>query len=173
MTCSKAQSLITSFINDKLELGELEEFISHVHTCEECREELEVYYALLTAMKQLDEDQNLSDDFSLELSEKLEREQEKIVRAKFLYYRKRGVMIVIILLLTTFFSLQHYFTQKEEKVNMITDSNFQLRISFREKYYEGLKQELNWRLEELKQEPEAGITAIPFPKNEPQSQDGQ
>ena len=152
MTCSKTQSLITPFIHDELELKELEEFISHVRACKECREELEVYYALLTAMKQLDEDKNLSDDFSLELSEKLEREQEKIVHAKFLYYRKKGIMIVIILLLTTFFSLQHYFTQKE-RVNMVTDSEFQLRISFREKYYEGLKQELNWRLEELKQEP--------------------
>ncbi len=173
MTCSKAQSLITPFINDKLKLNELEEFISHVHTCEECREELEVYYALLTAMKQLDEDQNLSDDFSLELSEKLEREQEKIVHAKFLYYRKRGIMIVIILLLTTFFSFQHYFTQKEERVNMITDSDFRLRISFREKYYEGLKQELNWHLKEMKQDPAEEITATTFPKNEPQSQNGQ
>ena len=172
MTCSKAQSLITPFINDKLELSELEEFISHVHTCEECREELEVYYALLTAMKQLDEDQNLSDDFSLELSEKLERDQEKIIHAKFLYYRKRGVMIVIILLLTTFFSLQHYFTQ-ENKVNIVTDSNFRLRISFREKYYEGLKQELNWRLEELNQEPANGITAIPSPMAEPYRPYGQ
>ncbi len=153
MTCSKAQSLITPFINDKLELKELEEFISHVRTCKECREELEVYYALLTAMKQLDEDQNLSDDFSLELSEKLEREQEKIVHTKFVYFRKKGIMLLIILLMTTFFSLQHYFTQKENA--RVTESRYQLRISFREKYYESLKQEVNRRMEEMIREAES------------------
>lgn len=162
MTCSKTQSLITPFINDKLEMKELEEFINHVSTCKECREELEVYYALLTAMKQLDEDQNLSDDFSLELSEKLEREQEKIIHAKFLHYRKKGIMLVIILLLTTFFSLQHYFTQKDG-IGRVSESHFQLRKSFREDYYEGLKEELGRRLEDLLQEAEDGVSAAPTP----------
>jgi len=67
----EAQSLITRFINDELEIVELEEFIKHIESCSECREELEVYYALLTAMKQLDEDKNLSQDFSQELQEKI------------------------------------------------------------------------------------------------------
>ncbi|HPU63531.1 MAG TPA: zf-HC2 domain-containing protein [Mobilitalea sp.] len=71
MTCMEAQSLITRFINDELEIVELEEFIKHIESCSECREELEVYYALLTAMKQLDEDKNLSQDFSQELQEKI------------------------------------------------------------------------------------------------------
>ena len=41
----KAQSLITGFINDELDIGELERFILHIQSCKECREELEVYYA--------------------------------------------------------------------------------------------------------------------------------
>lgn len=172
MTCNKAQSLITPFINDELELKELEEFISHIRSCRECREELEVYYALLTAMKQLDEDKNLSDDFNLELYEKLDREQEKILHAKFVYYRKKGIMVMIILLLTTFFSLQHYFVWGE-RVNTVTDSDFHLRTSFREKYYEGMKQEIKWRLEELKQRPSDVITAIPTPQMVPPSPTGQ
>ena len=171
MTCNKAQSLITPFINDELKLKELEEFISHIRSCKECREELEVYYALLTAMKQLDEDKNLSNDYSLELSEKLDREQEKIVHTKFIYYRKKGFMVMIIILLTTFFSLEHYFLHKE-KVNTVTDSNFLLRTSFREKYYEGMKQELNRRLEELEQDPADEIPAVPSPQMMPQSPGG-
>ncbi len=145
MTCSKAQSLITPFIHDELDMKELEEFIGHVHTCKECREELEVYYALLTAMKQLDEDKNLSDDFSLELSEKLDREQEKIVHAKLAYYRKKGILVVVILFLTIFFSLEHYFLEKE-KVNPVTVSEFRLRMTFQEKRFEDIKKELDQRL---------------------------
>ncbi len=151
MTCLKAQSLITPFINDELKLEELEEFISHVHSCRDCREELEVYYALLTAMKQLDEDKNLSDDFSLELSEKLDREQEKIIHVKIIHYRKKAIMLLVILMGTIYFSLQHYLVRKEE-VNPVTDSNFSLRISYREEYYEELKQELNRLFEERGQE---------------------
>ncbi len=162
MTCSKAQSLITPFINDQLDSKVMEEFIGHVHTCKECREELEVYYALLTAMKQLDEDKNLSDDFSLELSEKLEREQEKLVHLKLTYYRKKGILILVIFFLAAFFSLQHYFLEKE-RVNPVTESDFRLRISFQEKRFEDIKKELDQRLKEKGMEKpvsDAPITGI-------------
>ena len=64
MTCTETQSLIKAFINDELNINEQEEFIQHIESCPNCREELEVYYAILTAMKQLDEDKNLSGDYS-------------------------------------------------------------------------------------------------------------
>lgn len=147
MTCLRAQSLITPFINDELELKELEELLEHIRGCKDCKEELEVYYALLTAMKQLDEDKNLSDDFSLELSEKLERAQEKIIHTKYIYYRKKGILYVIVLFLTLFFSLQHYLMEKE-RVNPVTESNFILRISYRQRKYEDLKIRIDQRLEE-------------------------
>lgn len=146
MTCLKAQRLITPFINDDLNIRDLEEFVEHVHTCKECREELEVYYALLTAMKQLDEDKNLSDDFSLELSEQLDKAREKIVHVRFLYYRKKGILILIIAFLAFLFSVQHYFTKKVEE-NPVTDSDFRLRISYRQERYEKLKEELENKLE--------------------------
>ena len=59
MTCLDTQRMIIRFINDDLSLEELELFLDHVNSCSECREELEVYYALITAMKQLDEDEIL------------------------------------------------------------------------------------------------------------------
>ena len=102
MTCMKAQSLITGFINDELDIGELERFILHIQSCKECREELEVYYALLTAMKQLDEDKDLSDDYSEELNEKINRAQERIIHLRYNYYRKKSALIIIILLIIWF-----------------------------------------------------------------------
>lgn len=102
MTCTEAQSIITAFINDELNISELEEFILHMESCPECREELEVYYALLTAMKQLDEDKNLSDDYSQELKEKIEHTQERIIHLRYNYYRKKGVLFLIILFMAVF-----------------------------------------------------------------------
>ncbi|NLL00059.1 MAG: zf-HC2 domain-containing protein [Clostridiales bacterium] len=149
MTCMKAQGLITAFINDELNIGELEEFVSHMQACEECREELEVYYALLTAMKQLDEDRNLSDDFNQELKEKLDRAQERIIHLRYNYYRKKGVMLLIIISMTVLFSLYHYFTPKDIG-NPVKESRFKLRFSFMEDRFEGPTEELNRYLEELK-----------------------
>lgn len=153
MTCRKAQSLITPFINDKLNLKEAEEFIDHVGSCAECREELEVYYALLTAMKQLDEDKNLSDDYSLELSAKLESVQEKIIHVKFTYYRKKGILILVIVLLAVSLSFRYaYINQEKEKV--VTQSTFQLRTAFSQERFDLLGAELQKYLEtqELEQE---------------------
>lgn len=147
MTCMKAQSLITGFINDELEIGELEEFINHVETCKDCREELEVYYALLTAMKQLDEDKNLSTDFSQELKEKIEHTQERIIHLRYNYYRKKGVLVTIIIILAIFFSIHHYFTPKEIE-NTVVDSRFRLRFSFMDERFDDYKEALERYLTE-------------------------
>ena len=133
MTCLRAQSLITPFINDELNIKDLEEFIGHVRSCKDCREELEVYYALLTAMQQLDEDRNLSDDFNMELAEKLDRSQDKIVHVKYVFYRKKGILVFIILLLAAYLSLQAYFIVEEENPTIV--SSFRMRISFHEDRY--------------------------------------
>lgn len=140
MTCTKAQSQITPFINDKLSLKESAEFIDHIYSCPSCREELEVYYALLTAMKQLDEDKTLSDDFNMELSAKLERTQEKIIHVRFTYYRKKSILLFIIILLAFFISIRYAYIQQERE-NIISDSNFRLRMTFQE--------ERNAEIEEL------------------------
>ncbi|MDF2538261.1 MAG: hypothetical protein K0S76_1282 [Herbinix sp.] len=142
--------MITPFINDKLNIKETEEFIDHIHSCHECREELEVYYALLTAMKQLDEDKNLSDDFSMELTAKLDREQEKIIHIKYTYYRKKGVLILIILVIAFFFGLRYDNNGANE--NIVVESTYRLRISFHEEQNSIYKQLLELKLEELKQE---------------------
>lgn len=149
MTCMKAQGLITAFINDELKIDELEEFIKHIQSCAECREELEVYYALLTAMKQLDEDKNLSDDFGQDLKEKIERSQEKIIHLRYNYYRKKGVLMMIIFLSTVFFGLYHYFMPRDEE-NPIINSRFRLRTTFMEERFDKPTEELNRYLEQLK-----------------------
>ena len=151
MTCMKAQSLITAFINDELDIDELEMFIDHIQSCEECREELEVYYALLTAMKQLDEDKNLSDDFNHELKEKIERSQERIIHLRYNYYRKKGILIFVMIFLTVFFSIQHYFMPRE-KENTVTESRFKMKMSFGEDRFSEITQMLDRYLEDIQEE---------------------
>ena len=73
MDCKRAQELITAFINEQLkDDDEMKAFLEHMDECAECREELEVTYSLLTAMKQLDEGTDLSDNYIAELNQKIE-----------------------------------------------------------------------------------------------------
>lgn len=131
MNCSRAQSMITPFIQDNLNLEDMEEFVDHVGSCQNCREELEVYYALLTAMKQLDEDKNISSDFSMELSRKLEESQEKVLHAKFTYYRKKVILVLTIFMLAIYISIRYSYKSMDE-VTHATKSTFQIRRTFRD-----------------------------------------
>lgn len=135
MICIKAQGMITPFINNKLSIKELEEFLDHVDTCPDCREELEVYYALLTAMKQLDEDKIVSGDFEHELAHKLEKAHERVIHAKYTYYRKKTVLILtmIFLVILLSFSYANRSIEKEEaNEEQVEISDFRLRFLFRD-----------------------------------------
>ena len=127
MTCMEAQALITPFINDKLTITELEQFLDHVEECSECMEELKVYFALLTALRQLDEKEEVSSDFDQELRRKIKEAQEKILHAKIVHIRKRVIyfaMVIMIGLLTSVSVVEITSNEEEEtKYNRIVLQN--------------------------------------------------
>ncbi len=98
MNCIDVQRLIVPFINEKLNIEQLEEFVHHVRSCPNCMEELEVYYVLLAGMKQLDEDKELSANFNQDLMDLLSLSEDRIIHNKFLHIRKRIVLIILITL---------------------------------------------------------------------------
>lgn len=78
MDCLKAQTCITSYVEEELTGNELKEFLLHVEQCENCREELEIYYTLLVATKQLDEGVLTTSNFAKELDDKIKTQLEQI-----------------------------------------------------------------------------------------------
>ncbi len=56
MTCSKAQRLVMPYINKEISDEDLAEFVAHIDSCEECREELEIYFTVDVGLRQLDEE---------------------------------------------------------------------------------------------------------------------
>lgn len=105
MTCMDAQNLITPFILGQLDLVKLEEFINHINECPVCMEELDVYYALLTSMKQLDEDEELSDNYSEDLKKKIKYYEDFIRKNKVRRIRKRFYLLFMIVSFTLFSSI--------------------------------------------------------------------
>lgn len=74
MTCLEAQSKIIAYIEYNLERDEKQEFLKHIQCCEECKEELVIYYTMIEGMRQLDDNMPLTHDFSEELNWRMEQE---------------------------------------------------------------------------------------------------
>ena len=58
MTCKEATQYIMPYINDEMTDKEVQRFLDHVEHCDDCYEELEVYYTLYAGLAQLDSDGN-------------------------------------------------------------------------------------------------------------------
>ena len=102
MDCKKAQSLVTAYITKKLNDKDLEEFLEHVDSCEECYEELEIYYTVHYTMARLDEDDDEADqvyNVKKALQNRLEESRFYIWRTKVSRIYRMGLMVLEELLL--------------------------------------------------------------------------
>ncbi len=111
MDCKRVMELIAQFINGQLNVEDTQAFLDHIDSCPECREELEVTYSLMTAMKQLDEDTDLSDNYIEELNEKIETCYLDELKRKRSCARRRVLLAVVIVLLV----LQNGITLKAKR----------------------------------------------------------
>ncbi|WP_455715461.1 anti-sigma factor family protein [Anaerosporobacter sp.] len=131
MTCKEAQGLIMPYINDELDVGQLEKFLEHVEYCPDCKEELEVYFTLLTGMRQLDEDKNLSGDFHIDFEKSLRKSEERINRTKLNYARKRIIYVIICLVFCIMVNVNSSTVKELETPDEIADEN----VHYMEYYY--------------------------------------
>lgn len=87
MDCRKFQELINDFIFDKIEYSEdLEEFLEHAKTCENCSEELSLYYTIHRGLG----DVSAPDDNSENVD--LDKELESIMNFYDEYFNKQHIM---------------------------------------------------------------------------------
>ena len=98
--CKEIQSNILPFFQGKLDIKQLELFLDHIEYCETCREELEVYYTLHTAMQIL-EDKHHSNESNgkIDLERELYRAREQCRR----FHRRRAeknVLFVFLVVVT-------------------------------------------------------------------------
>lgn len=88
MTCFEAQSLIIKYLNNDLKDDEMAEFLSHIDECSDCSEELEIYYTLITGMRQLEEDRELTANFALGLKKKIAASKSRLIKLQKKRHRK-------------------------------------------------------------------------------------
>ena len=49
--CGSRKNWMVPYMKDELSPTELEDFLDHIHTCENCREELEIHYMVDVGLK--------------------------------------------------------------------------------------------------------------------------
>lgn len=54
MTCQEAEKMVIPYIHGELTDEELEGFLEHIETCDDCLEELEIYFTVDLGIRQLD-----------------------------------------------------------------------------------------------------------------------
>lgn len=130
VTCKEAQGLIVPYINDKLDIKQLEQFLEHIETCSDCREELEVYFTLLTGMKQLDEDKNLSGNLHVAFEKSLHKSEEKIRKVKLNYVRKRVIYVIVCIVFCIMTN-----TRTDEELNAKSEPKSPVESRYMFRYY--------------------------------------
>lgn len=83
MTCREAESLVLPFIHDELDDDVAEEFLEHIDGCDDCREELEIYYTVEAGIRQLDDDIG-SSNIKGEMEEDLRESRQRLYSLQFL-----------------------------------------------------------------------------------------
>lgn len=76
MDCKTANRLLVPFLEDSLSLEETDHFLKHIRECSGCREDLEIYYTVRTAIDGMDQDRFKTYD----LKQQFERDINLVTR---------------------------------------------------------------------------------------------
>lgn len=94
MKCEEALTKIEAYINHTLNGRELEEFLEHVTSCQECYDELEAYYIISVGMRYLEEENLESYNIPKMLQEDLHTRERRVRRRNIL--RKTAVLLGVL-----------------------------------------------------------------------------
>lgn len=84
MNCKDAEKKIPYFLQDELDGDGLEEFLEHVETCPECKEELSIQFLVTEGLERLEKGNNFN--LQRELLMKLDNAQYRVGIHRILWY---------------------------------------------------------------------------------------
>ncbi len=101
MTCKEIEKMIPLFLKDDLDTDDLRDFLEHINSCEECREELTIQFLVLVGMERLEAGSVF--DLQTELKLRMEEAEHALKRRKrmkyFLFLSDGLVMAALIILI--------------------------------------------------------------------------
>lgn len=80
MDCRTFESKIPAYIAGQLKMEEMQEFVNHADTCNECYDELEITYSVMQGIRLLDSEEGLSSGTAMSLDSSLYFARERVHR---------------------------------------------------------------------------------------------
>ena len=122
MKCHDVQRMISGFIEKKLTDEQLEGFLEHIETCQDCYDELEVYYMITIGLMQLDEDHTGTMDLKKNLKDFIGEQHRELYMRRRTAARRRGVKrTAIVLLVAAMLFCGHTLLFSEEEIHSLDD----------------------------------------------------
>lgn len=128
MTCLEAQSNIMAFIDKKLPDERVNDFVKHIKSCSNCSEELEIYYTLIVGIRQLDNNEELSKDFSKDLNNELVKLSNKVKKVK--RFKVSSFSVICISLVVAFYFIYSTCLNKVYKAEQ-----FRIKVNQGNEYF--------------------------------------
>ncbi|MDO4167857.1 MAG: zf-HC2 domain-containing protein [Eubacteriales bacterium] len=95
MDCREIQKSFIPFIDDKLSIRELEAFLKHMESCQNCREEYDIYYTMIAGMRYLESDN--MEAFRFDSWQKLQSAEDYLIKYKIVLAEKIIIFVLLCL----------------------------------------------------------------------------
>ena len=97
MDCKETERMIPLFLEDNLDNQEMQEFLIHVNSCEDCREELTIQFLISVGLKRLED----GNTFNLagELEQKLRDAGHKMKVRSSLQWSALVLLVLVVIAL--------------------------------------------------------------------------
>ncbi len=93
MNCIEAQKLIPEFLDDDLDNRDLSDFLGHIDSCPECKEELTIQFLVKVGMQRLEDGNTFN--LSRELDNLLAESKKKLSARRSLVFLSYGLEIAV------------------------------------------------------------------------------
>ncbi|MCD7745868.1 MAG: zf-HC2 domain-containing protein [Lachnospiraceae bacterium] len=108
MKCNEARRMVVPFIKKELSERDMEAFLLHIESCEDCMDELEMYFMVTHAINAMDSGEHHEYDFQKMLSEEIRTSKRLILRRKIMNTVRLVLLIAaeLMLVLSIFFGVR-------------------------------------------------------------------
>ncbi len=93
MNCIESQKLIQEFLDDDLDNRDLADFLTHIDSCPECKEELTIQFLVKVGMQRLEDGNTFN--LSKELDHLLAESRKKLTARRYLVFLSFGLEIAV------------------------------------------------------------------------------
>ncbi|MCD7735683.1 MAG: zf-HC2 domain-containing protein [Lachnospiraceae bacterium] len=164
MKCNEARHMVVPFVKKELSERDMEAFLDHVESCEDCMDELDIYFVVYNALNAMDSGTHHEYDFKKMLAEEIRMSRRAILKRK-ISKAARAVLLILAELLLIFSAV----TGVRMKQGLSGDSILErailrMYVEERESELELLESELASETEAVTDQAETESYAVPSGK---------